>query len=62
METADTKEKSLLRKKFEASIQQSPYERSVTRLGPSHSWPGQYVEYEVQLAWEFFQAGAAIPK
>lgn len=50
-----------LRQRFEAWITAEPYCKSVARLGEISSWPGQYVNYETQLAWESWQAAPAPP-
>ena len=42
------------RARFEAWISASPYERSVDRWADdeeSCGWPGQYKDYEAELAW-----------
>lgn len=44
------------RKEFEQWICDNPYEKSVERLPDDASWPGQYRHYNVQLAWEAWQA------
>lgn len=48
------------RDKFEAWISAPPYERETRRQDQSASWPGQYHDYHVQLAWEAWQEGALI--
>ena len=45
-----------LREEFEAWISAPPYQMTTTRQGERESWPGQYIQYEVQLAWEAWQA------
>jgi len=53
---------SPLLKAFEAWITAPPFERSIRRNTMDESktcWPGQYCEYEVQLAWEAWDAAAA---
>lgn len=47
------------RAEFEAWITSPPYEKPVTINPESSGWPGQYRAYEVQLAWEAYQAGRA---
>lgn len=47
------------RAEFEAWITSPPYEKPVTANPDSSGWPGQYRAYEVQLAWEAYQAGRA---
>lgn len=47
------------RAEFEAWITAPPYENPVTINPDSSAWPGQYQSYEVQLAWEAYQAGRA---
>lgn len=44
-----------LRVEFERWISAPPYEKSVNRYHhESGSWPGQYLDISVQLAWEAF--------
>lgn len=53
---------SPLRKAFEAWISSPPFERDITRNSvdaTKHAWPGHYREYEVQLAWDAWDAAAA---
>lgn len=53
---------SPLRKAFEAWISAPPFERDTTRNplnGEEYAWPGHYREYEVQLAWDAWDAAAA---
>lgn len=45
-----------MRKDFEAWITAPPYEKSTATIAGGGMWPGQYVNYEVQLAWEAFAA------
>ena len=43
------------RVKFEKWIASPPFERDITRWPmdeSKHSWPGQYVDIMVQLAWD----------
>lgn len=47
------------RAEFEAWITSPPYEKPVTTNPESSGFPGQYRAYEVQLAWEAYQAGRA---
>lgn len=47
------------RAEFEAWITSPPYEKPVDVNPESSAWPGQYRAYEVQLAWEAYQAGRA---
>jgi hypothetical protein len=47
------------RQSFEQWITAPPFERSINRHGPDKAWPGHYCEYEVQLAWEAYERGAA---
>lgn len=52
------------REQFEAWITAPPYERDVSRWSndpTKHSWPGNYEEYAVQLAWEAWQAARETP-
>lgn len=44
------------REAFEQWISAPPYERTCERSGPEAAWPGQYLRYETQLAWEAWQA------
>lgn len=46
------------REAFEAWVAAPPYEREVDRQGEADAWPGQYRDYDLQLAWEAWQAGA----
>lgn len=48
-----------LREEFEAWITSAPLEKPVHRNPESNIWPGQYKSYEVQLAWEAWQASRA---
>jgi len=53
---------SPLRRAFEAWISAPPFERSIRRNTMDESktcWPGHYCEYEVQLAWDAWDAAAA---
>lgn len=50
-----------LRAEFEAWIASPPYEKPVTINPETSGFPGQYRAYEVQLAWEAYQAGRASP-
>jgi len=45
------------RRGFEQWISQPPYERVISRWEKdrTRAWPGQYKNYEVQLAWEAWQ-------
>jgi len=48
------------REEFEKIISSTPYSKSIERYGfeyREYSWPSQYVDYAVQLAWEFWQEG-----
>lgn len=48
------------RKAFEAWISSAPYEREVLRFDDNAdglAWAGQYMDYEVALAWDAWQAG-----
>lgn len=48
------------RQAFEAWISAPPYEKTTYRFSPDASaWAGQYDDYQVQLAWEAWQARAA---
>ena len=45
---------------FEAWIGRPPYEREVLRFddaAEASAWAGQYMDYEVALAWDAWQAG-----
>ena len=47
------------REQFEAWISAPPIEMSFGRFGADaakNAWPGHYVNYQVQLAWEAWQA------
>jgi hypothetical protein len=45
------------RERFEQQMSSPPYELGVERwLDDDSTWPGQYREYFVQLAWEFWLA------
>jgi len=51
-----------MRREFEAWIKSPPRKRSTARYHDdqlTQSWPGQYEDFEVQLAWEAFQAARA---
>lgn len=52
-------EREQARKQFEAWIARPPYERETHRQGQSNAWPGQYHDYQVQLAWEAWQSALA---
>jgi len=41
---------------FEAWITAPPYEKSVSRQPRDAAWPGQYWDYQVQIAWDAWQA------
>ena len=46
------------RKRFEEFIAAAPFERDIRRHGndeQEHAWPGQYVDYSVELAWAMVQ-------
>ena len=53
-----------MRAAFEAWIKAPPYEQSVARIPLTHlqpgasAWPGQYADYQTQLAWEAWQESA----
>lgn len=51
-------DKEELRDGFEAWIQKPPFERVFKRLSDESAWPGQYQPYEIELAWEAWQASA----
>ena len=44
------------REAFEKEISSPPYERSLGRFSEHQTWPGSYMEYEVELAWCMWQA------
>jgi hypothetical protein len=49
------------RKAFEAWIMEPPFEASIVRYSQDakqSAWPGQYLSYPVQLAWEAWQAAS----
>ncbi len=50
------------RRRFEEWISQPPYERVISRWEDDrkHAWPGQYKNYDVQLAWEAWQAAKGL--
>jgi hypothetical protein len=50
--TNDTPATAELRKRFEVIVSQPPYERSTKRFGPNAGFPGQYIAYELQFAWD----------
>lgn len=43
---------------FEAEFSQSPYEWSFNRHPERGSWPGQYVTYHIETAWQGWLASA----
>lgn len=47
------------RETFDAWIKAPPYEKITATIAGDGMWPGQYVSYEVQLAWEAWHASAA---
>ena len=47
------------RERFEADISGPPYELSTERFPAHSSWPGNYRDYRVQLAWDIWQAAEA---
>lgn len=47
------------RAEFEAWIASPPYENPLDINPEASAFPGQYTSYEVQLAWEAWQAGRA---
>lgn len=52
-----------LRDQFEAWISAPPYERSLSRHtndAARTAWPGQYRNYEVELAWNAWQAAHTV--
>jgi len=63
MQAGDREGVMSTREQFEAWITQPPFERSVQRHGDDAlltAWPSQYVAYDVELAWEAWQAAANI--
>ena len=44
------------REQFEAVITAPPFEKFIDRYGDDAAWPGQYIDYGVQLAWDIWQA------
>lgn len=48
-----------MREQFESWIEKPPYERDTLRHGDATPWPGQYIDIDVQLAWESWQAAKA---
>jgi len=56
-----TNETTPMRRAFENWISAAPYERDITRNpegSSDQSWPGHYRDYEVQLAWDAWDAAA----
>lgn len=53
-----------LRRLFEEGITKPPFEKDLERFSEEGNWPGQYRDYAVQLAWEWFASGyrQALPK
>ena len=47
------------RERFEAFISAPPFEKDIGRHLPNSSWPGQYLDYEVEISWEGWQAAEA---
>lgn len=43
---------------FEAWMKSPPLERRISRFGYVGKWPGQYQDYDVQLAWEAWRQSA----
>ena len=51
------------REQFEEFITAPPFERDVDRWPDdetAHAWPGDYKDYEVQLAWVAWEAGREV--
>ena len=48
------------REAFEAFVTAPPFECSVERMTDLSAWPGNYRPIAVQLAWEAWQARAAL--
>ena len=48
-----------IRHDFEAFISSPPFERSVERFGDESAWPGNYVDLDVDLAWNAWQESAS---
>ena len=50
---------------FERWISRAPFEKDVSRWGDDASkygWPGNYMTYEVQLAWEAWEAALSLER
>lgn len=47
----------ILRIVFEEVIVAPPYEKSVSRHGEESAWPGNYKDYDVQLAFDVYLDG-----
>lgn len=47
------------REAFEAVITAPPFEREIGRFDDRGAWPGSYLDYEVQLACDVWQAACA---
>lgn len=51
------------REHFENLMRKPPFERNTDRHSKeSATWPLQYKDYQVQLAWQFFCAGRMFEK
>lgn len=51
-----------VRTAFEAWISAPPFEHMCDRNGEDSAWPGTYKRYETELAWEAWQAAAAVER
>jgi hypothetical protein len=49
-----------LRDEFESWISLPPFEHMCDRNSNKSAWPGAYKRYETELAWEAYQAAAAL--
>ncbi len=50
------------REQFEKLITSPPYEKDISKNGEKSPWPNRYKDYDVYLAWEFWQASRAWKK
>ena len=60
--TTDTSAEALERQRFEEWITSPPFEKDVQIMGAEAAWPGDYLSYEVQLAWCAWKAALAAEK
>ena len=45
-----------MRKQFEAWISAPPFERDPVRYGGNTAWPGSYIDLDIDLAWQAWEA------